>query len=154
MPSRAHRNVIGVGGILEYGDGIVLVRLNYSRHKGLFMFPGGKVEPGETLQGALVREVEEETGLVATPRRVVAVRHRVDQGELNTYLVFAMRYVREELRLARTSLKMTVLHRKTTLSCLASRPWIDSAKTRRPSRMKTVNQGTVAVNKLQYEEVH
>ncbi len=98
MPSRAHRNVIGVGGILEYGDGIVLVRLNYSRHKGLFMFPGGKVEPGETLQGALVREVEEETGLVATPRRVVAVRHRVDQGELNTYLVFAMRYVRGELR--------------------------------------------------------
>ena len=90
--------MIGVGGLLEYGDGIVLVRLNYSRHKGLFMFPGGKVEPGETLQGALVREVEEETGLVATPRRVVAVRHRVDQGELNTYLVFSMRYVRGELR--------------------------------------------------------
>jgi len=48
-----HRSVIAVGGVVRLGDGIVLVRLTYSRHRGKFMFPGGKVDPGESLEEAL-----------------------------------------------------------------------------------------------------
>ena len=76
------------------GDGIVLVRLTYSRHRGKFMLPGGKVEHGESLESGLVREVREETGIEAEPDGIVAVRHRVDPGELNTFVIFEMRHVR------------------------------------------------------------
>ncbi len=96
MSRAGHRNIIGVGGVVRMGDGVLLVRLTYSDIKGRFMFPGGKVDPGESLEGALVREVEEEAGVVAEPESLVAVRHRVDADELNTYLIFSMRYVRGE----------------------------------------------------------
>ena len=98
MARAEHRNIIGVGGVVRMDDGVLLVRLTYSDIKGRFMFPGGKVDPGESLEGALVREVEEEAGVVAEPEDLVAVRHRIDPGELNTYLMFSMRYVRGEPR--------------------------------------------------------
>lgn len=98
MARSDHRNIIGVGGVVRMGEGVLLVRLTYSDIKGRYMLPGGKVDPGESLEGALVREVEEEAGVIAEPECLVAVRHRVDPGELNTYLIFSMRYVRGEPR--------------------------------------------------------
>ncbi len=76
--------------MVRSGVGVLLVRLTYSRHRGKFMFPGGKVEPGESLEAALAREVREETGIDAAARGIVAVRHRVDTDELNTYVMFLM----------------------------------------------------------------
>jgi 8-oxo-dGTP diphosphatase len=42
---------------------VLLVRRARSPAKGFYSLPGGRVEFGETLQAALRREVEEETGL-------------------------------------------------------------------------------------------
>ena len=74
-----HRNIIGVGGLVRMDGGILVVRLTYSDIKGRYMFPGGKVDPGESLEAALVREVEEEAQVTAEPETLIAVRHRVDR---------------------------------------------------------------------------
>lgn len=43
---------------------LLLVRRGKPPHQGHWSVPGGKCEPGETVEAACVREVVEETGLV------------------------------------------------------------------------------------------
>ena len=58
-----------VAGALALADGRVLLqqRPEGRQHAGLWEFPGGKVEPGETPEAALVRELGEELGIRVDP---------------------------------------------------------------------------------------
>jgi 8-oxo-dGTP diphosphatase len=61
-----------VGGIVhDERHRLLLVRRANDPGRGLWSLPGGRVEPGETDQQALVREMHEETGLLVEPGRLV-----------------------------------------------------------------------------------
>ncbi len=57
-----------MGGIVvDAGGRLLLVQRANDPGRGLWSVPGGRVEPGETDEQALVRELAEETGLVVAP---------------------------------------------------------------------------------------
>lgn len=52
-------------GVIEHRDRVLVAQRRPGQHlAGYWEFPGGKIEPGETLAGALQRELYEELGLV------------------------------------------------------------------------------------------
>ena len=55
-------------GVLRDPEGRVLLaeRLNDSSFKGLWEFPGGKIDPAEAPEAGLCRELAEELGIVVT----------------------------------------------------------------------------------------
>jgi ADP-ribose pyrophosphatase YjhB (NUDIX family) len=63
------------------GGTVLLVKRARAPSQGLYAYPGGKVEPGETLAAAAARELLEETGLVATRYRPLRDIHIDGSGE-------------------------------------------------------------------------
>lgn len=63
--------ILGVIGVLRDAAGRVLMveRSAHVRSPGLWCFPGGHVEPGETLHEAVARELLEELGLTVVARQ-------------------------------------------------------------------------------------
>lgn len=78
---------VAVAVIERRGRILIARRPDHAHQGGLLEFPGGKVEPGETVQTALIREIAEETGLKVpedslTP--VIGIRH--DYGDKRVFL--------------------------------------------------------------------
>ncbi len=56
-----------VGAVIRDAAGrLLLIRRGHEPGAGLWSLPGGRIEPGESDQQAVVREIAEETGLAVT----------------------------------------------------------------------------------------
>jgi 8-oxo-dGTP diphosphatase len=77
MRSYPERPVIGVGAVILVNGQVVLVKRAHEPLAGEWSLPGGGVEVGETLEQAVAREVQEETGLVVSVGPVIEVFDRI-----------------------------------------------------------------------------
>lgn len=77
---------VGVGGVVVSDGRALLIRRGKEPLLGRWVIPGGTVELGETLEAALVREMNEETGLRVEPIELLTVIDRIHrEGEAISY---------------------------------------------------------------------
>jgi 8-oxo-dGTP diphosphatase len=87
--SRKHELTVVAGLILRDSKILVCQRRRDDSHALQWEFPGGKVEPGETPQFALARELREELGIEATiGRELFRTRHRYRESQPELELIF------------------------------------------------------------------
>ncbi len=76
--------------VLVRGDEILLVSRKNPPDVGLWGFPGGKMEFGESMEQAAVRELSEETGVRGVAQHVLTALNAYDhgsQGELRQHFI-------------------------------------------------------------------
>ena len=78
---------LGVGGAVVHENRLLLVRRASRRGRGNWQVPGGFVEPEETIEQAVIREVMEESGVKTEVRGVLGIRNRYDPDVDNSIYV-------------------------------------------------------------------
>lgn len=86
-----------MGGAVVREGRLLLVRRASAYGRGNWQIPGGFIERTESLEQAVLREVEEEAGVNARIRGVLALRSRFD-GTNSTYVVFLLDWVAGEAK--------------------------------------------------------
>ncbi len=72
--------------IIPYSqDAILLIKRNTVPFKGFWALPGGRAEPGETVEQTIVREVKEETGLDVIVVRKIGEYHELGRQDSVDY---------------------------------------------------------------------
>ena len=126
--------------IIEFPlDTILLIKRNTVPFKGFWALPGGRAEPGETVEQTVVREVKEETGLDVRVVKKIGEYHeqgiqggveydyypacflvkvvggemRKQQGEIQEIQLFSLDDVPEPLAFVHTSMVKDYVAQKT-----------------------------------------
>jgi 8-oxo-dGTP diphosphatase len=81
---------VAVGAVCVHGDSLLLVRRGRGPAAGEWSVPGGRVDRGEALHEAVVRETYEETGLEVVVDRFLGWVERLDDTFHYVILDFAV----------------------------------------------------------------
>jgi ryanodine receptor 2 len=130
---------LSVKAFVRNGDGLFLSirRSAASRNNGgKWDFPGGKVDPGEAVDQALVREVHEETGLSITVLGVVGAVDAELKEVHAAYMIFEARTEDNDVRLSEEHSE----YRWLTRSELAAADLVDQFVPFARSYLKTLPQ--------------
>lgn len=87
----------GAGAVAFFNQKVLLVQMNYSRYKGDWILPGGMVNDKEHPHEGAIREFKEETDLDIEIKRMICVRHRIqnESQKDNTYWVYEAQILNE-----------------------------------------------------------
>ena len=81
MTDAARRPVPGVGVAVIRDGALLMVKRGRGPNAGLWAIPGGKVDYGESMQQAAVRELREETGIDVELEGVIWVGDAIGPGD-------------------------------------------------------------------------
>ena len=77
-----------VAAIIRKDNKVFATQRGYGDYKDWWEFPGGKVEPGETPEDAIVREIREELDTVITVERfLTTVEHDYPEFHRSMYAI-------------------------------------------------------------------
>jgi 8-oxo-dGTP diphosphatase len=83
--------VVAVALLGESGRVLLQQRRSGRAHGGLWEFPGGKVEPGESLESALLREIAEELAIVLEPAALTPLSFAAAADNPHVVLLYTCR---------------------------------------------------------------
>ena len=78
---------VAVGAVAIRAGAVLLVQRGQDPHRGRWSIPGGRVEPGETLHEAVVRELREETGQLGVVDRFFGYTEHIDTSPGGAHFV-------------------------------------------------------------------
>ena len=96
-------------GVLIQDNSLLLVKQKLSNNKD-WSLPGGRVEPGETLEQALIREMKEETGLDVEPIRMLYVCDVAASDNTVLHITFLVKRIGGEITLPTNEFDENPIH--------------------------------------------
>ena len=79
---------LGTGGAVLRNNRLLMVHHNYEPR--VWRIPGGYVKPEEAAHDACIREIFEETQIRTKVNGLLGVRHRINEKDNSTYLIFQL----------------------------------------------------------------